>query len=97
MKEGCLFVLFVTLTSLKPWRPYHALDIVEKPLMNKGAMSWFHNVYTYDASESSWILNNFVKENSTKLIFNNFKNWGKLLWKALYEWISIRQFHNFKT
>jgi len=44
-EEGCLFVM---LTSPKPWCLFYALGIVGKLFMNKGALSWFHSVLTYD-------------------------------------------------
>jgi hypothetical protein len=46
MKEGCLFVLFCS--SFSNHNSYrHTLEIVGKSLMNRGALSWFHNVSTH--------------------------------------------------
>jgi hypothetical protein len=49
MKEGCLFVLFVTsLRSPKPQQPRAMLFVLlETLLMSSGALSWCHNVLTY--------------------------------------------------
>jgi hypothetical protein len=44
MKEGYLFVLFVTLTSPKPRSFCHDLGIIGKSLSNRGVLSWLHNV-----------------------------------------------------
>jgi hypothetical protein len=49
----CLFCLFVMLRSPKP---YDTSCIVEKPLMSKSAMSWFHNVFDI-CWRRYWILN----------------------------------------
>jgi hypothetical protein len=49
MKKGCLIVLFglfVTLNLPNDTTFCHALNIVGKPSMSKGAPSWFHHIST---------------------------------------------------
>jgi hypothetical protein len=50
MKEGCLFVLFVTLKLLKPWcfSSHPLYHWKESPQWDNGALNWCHNVSTYD-------------------------------------------------
>ncbi len=47
MKEGCFFVLFVTLRSLKIRCLCHTLCTLGKCSMSNGAPIRFHNVSTY--------------------------------------------------
>ncbi len=66
------FVLFV-IWDLPHQSPYCNLGTIEKPLTSKGgAPRWFSNV-SMGRCKSYWILNNFVKKNSTKLKFRYFK------------------------
>jgi hypothetical protein len=48
MKEGCLFVLFcLSFSNLNSYCHTLEIEIVGKSLMNRGALSWFHNVSTH--------------------------------------------------
>jgi hypothetical protein len=94
-KVVCLFCLYVE--SSKPWHPHHALGIVEKPSMSKRCIEviW----YCLDLKcENYWILNNFVKINSTKWkpnILRKLRQAIDILGKPLMSGISWRWFHNF--
>ncbi len=46
--------------------PCHALGTIRKLSMSRGAPKWFGSVRRCMVHNSYWILNNFVKENSTK-------------------------------
>lgn len=47
--EGSLFVLCVCHIEISQTIvPPTALGTVGKPLMSRGALSWFHNILTYD-------------------------------------------------
>jgi hypothetical protein len=60
IKEGNLFI---TLSFSNQGAPCCTLGIVAKPLMNRSASKWFHNVYT---------------KNSKKMKCTYFKEIGKL-------------------
>jgi hypothetical protein len=62
IKESSLFLLFATLRFPKQSPPPHALGMIKKLSMSRGAPRCFGKVHFYGAR----VLNNFVKENSTK-------------------------------
>jgi hypothetical protein len=48
MKESCFFVLFnFSHRDLQKHGAFHLIPI-GKPLISRGALSWFHNFWTYD-------------------------------------------------
>jgi hypothetical protein len=63
MKEGSSVFLFFVLFCLVCWDLWsynascHNIDIIKKPLMSKGVMSWFNSISTYNGEVIEyWII-----------------------------------------
>jgi hypothetical protein len=94
----CFYCFVVTMKSLKPsclllcsW--YHW----KKPLMSRGALSWFHTVLTYNGGVI-WILNKFFYWELIQIKTKNHRGISVCFWyfwkTPSLSWISWRRFGN---